>query len=110
MECQVCKSKTKINWGNSDIVLCEAHSNELSRLQNENQLPSKNKTNVVEIVSKILLIVVCWFLAVVTLPFVALSAMAFDSGFSWAGVIIVGIISLIPISLIVTPVYVLLKK
>lgn len=109
MECQVCNSETKINWGNANIVLCETHSNELEKLIYENINPKNNKDWKPGILEKIILIAACLSLAAFSLPFVALSAMAFDSGFSWAAALFVGSFSLIPISLIIFSIYILFK-
>jgi hypothetical protein len=110
MKCQDCNSETKINWGDANIVLCEAHSNELEKFKNESLVSTKKETNIIGISLRILLVVICWTLAALSLTFVGLSAMAFDSGFSWTGAIIFGIFSLIPLSLFITPMYVLFKK
>ena len=111
MECYVCKEKIKINWGDSEIKLCELHSRELEELRSNNPATDTKRSNGYGgITSKIILVIINLIIAACFLPFVALSTMVFDSGFSWMGVFIVGIVSLVPIGLVLTSVYILIKE
>lgn len=75
--------------------------------QDEN--PEIKISRVDAIFGKFLGVFACVGFATLSLPFVGLSAMGFDAGFSWGAAIIFGLFCMIPVSLIGLAIYILFK-
>jgi len=105
MKCEICGQKININWGNSNVTLCQYHASDSEEQLNDINYKNNPQFTCEPPISKGLFIsifVIEILLIIPWLPFAGLSAMAYDSGRVWPAIIMVGPFQAYPLLILIS--------
>ena len=105
MKCEVCGKKTRINWGNAGVILCEEHLSKVNLFKATDKEPDKKSLG---FIARIVLISINLLVIVYFFPFVVMSFLVFQSGFNWEGTFAIAPIIAFPLFLSVCTIYLFL--